>query len=149
MVKIDTVTAYGPTNRLRKKERDKGNATFSVAASSPDNLESSYVASPQSAGEIASLASLMQIQEVGERDANTRQATLAGESILKSLEKLQNEILMGAISKRSLEHIVSMTNALPSQIINPDLNQIIAEIKQRAMIELAKIEMSTPSLQRP
>jgi len=62
--------------------------------------------------------------------------------ILESLEKLQNEILAGAISKRSLEHIVTMTTALPAQISNPNLKQVIAEIKQRAMVEIAKIEMS-------
>jgi hypothetical protein len=145
MVKIENISSYAMTARLKKKESAKDKTGFSISASASDTPETPFISAPQSAGEVASLTTLMHIQEVGERDANSKQAFVAGESILKSLEKLQNEILVGAISKQSLEHIVSMTKTLPTNIMNPQLNQIIAEIKQRAMVELAKIEMSTQS----
>ncbi len=140
MVKIDTVNAYGATSQLRKKDKPRTKSTFSVAGGTADSA-SSAVGSPQSVAEIASLSQLMQIQEVGERDSNTKQALTGGESILASLEKLQNEILGGSISKHSLEHIVSMTNTLPTQISDSTLKQVIAQIKQRALVEIAKIEM--------
>ncbi len=140
MVKIDTVNAYGATSRLKQKDKPRAKSAFNVEGDA-DGSAASAVGTPQSAAEIASLSQLMQIQEVGERDSNTKQAMVSGEAILASLEKLQNEILVGSISKHSLEHIVSMTNTLPAQISDPSLRQVIAEIKQRAMVEIAKIEM--------
>ena len=141
MVKIETIHAYGATSRLKKKDRPQSKSAFKVDGEA-DGAASNAVGTPQSAAEIASLSQLMQIQEVGGRDANEKQAQTSGEAILASLEKLQNEILVGSISKRSLEHIVTMTNTLPTQIADPNLRQVIAEIKQRAMVEIAKIEMS-------
>mgnify|MGYP005996842387 CR=1 FL=1 len=140
MLKIDTTRAYGAISRLKKK--GKSTSSFDVQGKSMGS-SSSAVGTSQSAGEIESLSQLMQIQEVGERHSNSKQAKVSGEAILLSLEKLQNEILVGAISRQSLDHIVSMTQTLPSQISDPNLKQVIAEIKQRAMIEIAKIEMGT------
>ena len=140
MVKIDTVNAYGAVSSLKKKDKPRAKSAFNVEGEAEGGAADA-VGTPQSAAEIASLSQLMQIQEVGERDANTKQAMVSGEAILASLEKLQNEILTGTVSKRSLEHIVSMTNTLPSQISDANIRQFIAEIKQRAMVEIAKIEM--------
>lgn len=140
MVKIDTVNAYGATSQLRKKDKPRAKSAFTVAGDSAGSAPRA-VETPQSAAEMASLSQLMQIQEVGERDSNSQQALAGGESILASLEKLQNEILGGAISKSSLEKIASMTNTLPAQITDPNLKQVVEAIKQRALVEIAKIEM--------
>lgn len=144
MVKIDGLKTYTPS-RLKKANKPRSSASFSVGGSNA-NLEASLVSTLQSPAEIASLSQLMQIQEVGDREGSSKQTVAQGEMILESLEKLQNEILAGAISKKSLEHIVTITDTLPSNISNPNLKQVIAEIKQRAMVEIAKIEMSQERL---
>ncbi|HBN22117.1 MAG TPA: hypothetical protein DD412_02620 [Holosporales bacterium] len=141
MVKIETVKTYAPS-RLKRATKSGSQSAFTVSGEGTGAAQTSMTNAPQSAAEMASLSQLMQIQEVGERDASAKRTAAQGEMILESLEKLQNEILAGAISKRSLEHIVSVTTTLPAQINNPNLKQVIAEIKQRAMVEIAKIEMS-------
>ncbi|NCP62221.1 MAG: hypothetical protein GW748_02785 [Alphaproteobacteria bacterium] len=141
MVKIETITTYAPS-RFRRAAKSGSPSAFTVSGSEGEEARASVMSAPQSSAEMASLSQLMQIQEIGERDASAKRTVVQGEMILESLEKLQNEILAGAISKRSLEHIVTMTTALPAQISNPNLKQVIAEIKQRAMVEIAKIEMS-------
>lgn len=139
MIKIESVKTYAPS-RLKKKGQSTATSAFDVG-SSGDTEISSGVGTPQSAAEIASLSQLMQLQEVSERDQESRRAAVRGEAILESLERLQNEILTGQISKASLNHIVTVTDTLPARISDPNLKQVIAEIKQRAMIEITKIEM--------
>ncbi len=140
MVKIEAIKTYTPS-RLKKANKSSSQSAFTVGGEG-DEAQTSAANAPQSVAEMASLSQLMQIQEIGERDASAKRTVAQGEMILASLEKLQNEILAGAISKKSLENIVSVTNTLPAQISNPNLKQVIAEIKQRAMVEIAKIEMS-------
>ncbi len=140
MVKIETIKTYAPS-RLKRAAKSGSQSTFSVSGEGAGSAQTTATNAPQSAAEMASLSQLMQIQEVSERDASTKRTVSQGEMILESLEKLQNENLAGAVSKRSLEHIVSVTTSLPAQIADPNLKQVIAEIKQRAMVEIAKIEM--------
>ena len=142
MVKIDAVKTYAPP-RLKKANKSSSQSAFTVGEGTGGAAQATAANTSQSAAEIASLSQLTQIQEVGERDTSAKKTVLQGEMILESLEKLQNEILAGAISRKSLEHIVSVANTLPAQISDPNLKQVIAEIKQRAMVEIAKIEMST------
>ena len=141
MVKIETVKTYAPS-RLKRAAKSASQSAFSVSGEGASSDQTSAANAPQSVAEMASLSQLMQIQEVGERNSSSKRTVAQGEMILESLERLQNEILAGTISKRSLEHIVNVTTTLPAQIGDPNLKQVIAEIKQRAMVEIAKIEMS-------
>ncbi len=142
MVKIDGMTTYSAT-RLRKKGDTKRASTKSFSVDTATNTPASVdIAGPQSPEEIASISQLMSLQEVTGSDHQQKQAMQSGESILQSLDQLQNQILTGHISKAGLKRILDLTNAVP-QITDPNLKQIIAEIRQRAMIEIAKIEVST------
>ena len=146
MVKIDGVQAYQATSRLRKKDKAssaKGGAGFSVSDSGVG--VSSVASGPgemDSASEVASLSQLMALQEVDGVDPEARRALDQGEDALKTLEVLQNEILGGRISKTSLDRIVTVVSKLSKESLDPHLGDIVAQIKQRAMIEVAKIEMS-------
>lgn len=141
MVKIETVKTYAPS-RLKRAAKSGSQSAFTVSGEGDAAAKTNAASAPQSMAEIASLSQLMQIQEVGERNSSTKRTLAQGEMILESLEALQNEILAGAISKKSLEKIVTVTTTLPIQNGDPKLKQVIAEIKQRAMVEIAKIEMS-------
>lgn len=142
MVKIDGVGGYSPT-RVRKKDSVKGKSsdTFDVKQT-PLDAGVTRTSPVKSAEEIASVTQLMSLQEITASDPNKKKIVKNGESILDSLEQLQTQILSGTISKSALTQIISMTNSTP-QIMDPHLKQIIAEIRQRAMIEIAKIEMSS------
>ena len=141
MVKIEGTSTYA-ASRLRKKTSSKKTPdSFSIEGQSSAS-ESSSAQDAQSPQEIASLTQLMSLQEVTTQDPNHKKILDDGESILQSLDSLQTQILSGKISKASLTKIVSMTGSLPA-IADPNLKAIIAEIRQRAMIEIAKIEMST------
>lgn len=142
MVKIDGPRPFSPS-KLSKKEgaKSKTNNSFSLNQSeSTDQATSST--SINSVKDTGSLSQLMSLQEVGDEQTRNQKAIHDSESILSSLEQLQNQILSGQISKDRLSQIIRLTETLPKSL-EPQLLAIVAEIKQRAMIEVAKIEMST------
>ena len=142
MVKIDGPRPFSPS-KLSKKDgaKSKTKDTFSLSSSETSG-EHVSAASVNSTKNVGSLSQLMSLQEVGDEQTRNQKAINDSETILNSLERLQNQILSGCISKTGLSQIIRLADTLP-QSLDPKLLAIVAEIKQRAMIEVAKIEMST------
>ncbi len=144
MVKIEGVQTYQAT-KIRKKNKPssaKGGSEFMVSSGAPD--ASSVVAQTdvESASEIASIGQLMALQEVDDINSEGRRSLEKGENALKTLELLQNEILCGRVSRLSLDRIIAVVKTMSKDTLDPHLSDVVAQIKQRAMVEVAKIEMS-------
>ena len=138
-MKIEALKTYSAARPKKTIKSGKGSA-FQVNLD-PESAAAGITHS-QSQAEVASLSGLMQLQEIRKGSASKADAMAGGEAVLKSLENLQNDILRGTISKTSLERIAMLAEQLPLKTEDPQLQGVLAEIKQRAMVELAKIEMS-------
>lgn len=142
MVKIDSVSTYGPKGTERSRKRDKGtfSATSGISPTSSSGMSSvgdGFVPSG-----IISVSQLMQLQEVADKFEGYRASIQFGDAVLKTLETLQMEMLSGQISEKSLKYIVDTLEQKPTQPDDPQLREVLDMVEQRARIELAKIEMS-------
>lgn len=143
MVKIDSVSTYGPKGTERSRKKDKGtfSATSGLGSSSspsgPSAMGDGFVPSG-----VISVSQLMQLQEVADKFEGYRDSIQYGDAILKTLETLQMEMLSGQISEKSLKYIVDTLEQKPAQPDDPQLREVLDMVEQRARIELAKIEMS-------
>lgn len=140
-MKIDGLKPYTPRKLKKVKSSGANDLTFPVSMAE-DDCRRHEANMAQMQAESASLSSLMQVQEIQSEHAPKAQAIAKGESLLQSLEELQNSILLGQIPQASLKQIAALTQMLPSQVGDSNIKGILAEIKQRALVELAKIEMS-------
>jgi Class II flagellar assembly regulator. len=138
-MKIEALKTYTVSRSKKATKAGKG-AAFEVNSNAESSAEG--ITSSRNQAEVASLSSLMQLQEIRKGSATKAEAMAGGEAVLKSLENLQSDILRGTISKTSLERIAMLTEQLPLKTDDPHLQSVLAEIKQRALVELAKIEMS-------
>ena len=62
-----------------------------------------------------------------------------GEDILDQLDELKHGLLIGAFSPVKLDNLLVMIRQQQSNVTDPNLREILAEIEVRAAVELAKL----------
>ncbi len=139
MVKIDSIKNYSIKKSAKGKKSSATHDDFILSSS--DSATTTQKVKPVL--EASPISQLMQLQEIHPDNRNNSFYVQQGDNLLHSLEQLQHDILNGTVSEKSLQQIIKITNKIPNSIDNPKLKEIILEIKQRAMIEITKIELSS------
>lgn len=118
--------------RLRQSSKPSGAFAGEIAA---DN----GVKDSAPTADVAPAATLLSIQEVGDSLDGRRRAMRRGEDILDRLDELRHGLLIGAFSADKLDNLLVMVRRQQSNISDPKLRDILAEIEVRAAVELAKL----------
>ena len=122
-----------PARRLRQSSKSSGAFAGEIAA---DN----GVKESAPAADVAPAAALLSVQEVGDPLLDgRRRAMRRGADILDRLDELRHGLLIGAFSPGKLENLLVLVRRQQSNISDPKLREILAEIEVRAAVELAKL----------
>lgn len=73
-------------------------------------------------------------------DAATARAKARAEDLLRKLDQLRVDLLMGSIPRHHLIGLAQSTKTLRDQIFDPRLRDVLDEIDLRAQVELAKYD---------
>ncbi len=131
----------GPIGVTQARRRDRATSTstdFSkeISANTP-------VATLQSAGGVASVSSLLSVQEVNDPLQERPQAIKHGEDLLDELDELRHGLLIGSYPEEKRNRILAMVKTQQGRLIDPRLKEIVDEIELRAAVELAKLGKMT------
>lgn len=117
----------------RRKKATGGGQGFSVETSTASEAEATQ--SVAKAAPVASLDSLLALQEVEDRDARPFKR---GEETLDLLDDIRHGLLMGGIPVSKLKALTRLIENERGQVSDPALAAILDEIDLRAQVELAK-----------
>ncbi len=135
-MKIEALSPLQSTT-LRRKQRAgaSGGASFASELAS----EAGETQSVSGAGGVASMDSLLALQEVSDAPLDHRQAQQRGEELLAQLDDLRHALLIGAMPLAQLERLAQNLNRRRGEIADPRLAEVVQEVELRAAVELAKL----------
>jgi hypothetical protein len=130
MIKIETASSLQKATLRRVNKAGKsGSSSFASAVSDErEACELSQISGPQMA------PALLSMQEVDEREV----AKNHGNKVLNLLEQLRLNLLTGHIEDRHLMSLKQYLRGYKANLLDPKLKEVVAEIEQRANIEMAK-----------
>lgn len=118
--------------------RKTGDGAFGAMVSEAGEAESSSPASrTASVGALDALLSLQEVGGDGRRKGQKRAADL-----LDQLDKIRNGLLLGTLSRATLERLGSLVSQHREDNVDPKLAEILDEIELRAAVELAKFDIT-------
>ena len=133
MIRIDQrspISSTTPTSRAGST----GGSTFRLPA-----RESAGAAQGAAVSHTGSLDGLLAVQaEEGGQERKRRQAR-RGHDLLDGLDRLKAALLAGRVSPAELERLKAMLSARREATDDPRLDEVLAHIELRAVVELAKL----------
>jgi hypothetical protein len=137
------ITGYGSINASTIKKRGDVAQTGSFAdlLAASETEESSGV---PASGEVAAagLTNLLALQEISEEDIQRRKLVQQGKSMIDTLERLRQQLLIGTLPPHLLRDLHRQLSLHRQTTADPELNALIDDIELRAAVELAKLEMA-------
>ena len=88
---------------------------------------------------MASISTLLSLQEVGDPLNGRRRAIKRAEDLLDKLDELRHGLLTGAFSPAKLDDLLVVVRQQQANITDPKLREILSDIEVRAAVELAKL----------
>jgi hypothetical protein len=120
------------------KTSSKGGADFSrLVESETETAASSEISVAQSVASVNSLLALQEVDEVGERRTKARKRATG---LLDELDNIRNGLLAGEIPQHQLHLLKNRIAAERPGVDDPKLAALLDEIELRAEVELAKLE---------
>ena len=130
-------TRISGTRRKSGVSSDESFADALTESEAPTS--SSSLTAPANTTPVGSLLAL-QGAEADIGDAAAERAKARGEAILRQLDQLRMDILLGAIPRPHLFALAQGVKTLRLQVFDPRLTDILDEIDLRAQVELAKYD---------
>lgn len=129
---------YGPSaGKVRKSRQNEAVGDGFADHLSLGGTEATGMAAPTTP--LASLSSLLMLQDVGEREAD-QQAMERGHTMLDRLDELRMAVLDGRADRALLQRIDGLVRQEVETHPDPRARAILREIEVRAAVELAKLE---------
>lgn len=125
-------------NAASKAARPSSGGGFSLGGAAP--AASAGLAAPVS--QVASLAALVALQEIGGPLERRRRAMGRAGRILDVLEEVKVALLDGELSPTALDRLTRAIREQREATDDPRLESVLDEIETRAAVELAKLERS-------
>ena len=137
-MKIDPTGSIRATPPIRRAERN-GAARSGDFARHLDSTSSSSGVS--GANSIASVDSLLAVQEADDHGASEERARKRASHMLDRLEDLRDGLLSGSLPRESLIELAGLVRTRRDQVSDAGLAETLNEIELRAAVELAKLEV--------
>jgi hypothetical protein len=135
------VDAPRPIDTLRTtRVRAPGAAAGGFA---PEMAQQPRTAAPASgAAAISSVDALIALQEVPEAITGRAKAARRGRDMLDALDEVRDGLLTGAISRATLQRLLTLVSVDREDFVDPNLASVLDEIELRAKVELAKLNLA-------
>jgi len=143
-MKISQTGSGSPTGRSRKAGKLAQSDDANAFRQHIGDDGAPATSGPAASGTLASLGSLLSIQEVPDSTAERKRAVQHGDRLLDELRELQIGLAQGWLPEDMLRNLSQMLNRPRPAIDDPDLNMVLDEIEVRAAVELAKLEQQAP-----
>lgn len=139
-----SINRIGPTSTpaqtgKTRKTGGKGSDAFSKLVG-----EAGEAGSAGGAGGVQGVGvdAILALQGVEPDEGQQRRARRHGEHILEALDKLRQDILLGAVSEQTMTRLTDLVRQSREEVADPQLREILDDIDLRAQVELAKLEMA-------
>jgi hypothetical protein len=139
------ITEYGSIRsasdlkKLRRKNA-AGETSFAdilnAASETDETASTGDISAPSSVG------NMLALQEISEEELARQKTVQRGKTLLDSLEKLRQQLLIGVVPARTLHDLNRQLSLQKQQISDPHLLSVIEDIELRAAVELAKLQMA-------
>jgi len=136
-MKIDPLSSLRTPSVRRTDSARSGRAGGFAQVLSEETVVPSSVSG---SGAIAAVDALFALQEVPDPTERRRQARRRGEELLDRLDELRLGLLNGWLPRGQIERLAELARTRRERSDDPRLNEILAEIELRALVELAKLE---------
>lgn len=134
-MKVNGPGQISNVSKSKGTSKSGGDGSFSKMLDSADN-ESEV----QGVGGISKLSAINFIQEVNSDEKSKRQKLVdEADELLDELGKIRDALLSGNLSVQALRNISAKIEKIEANCDDPNLNEIIDEVKTRAAVELAKL----------
>jgi hypothetical protein len=127
-------TSPGTAQNVRRKAESSATGFKVDAGQGSGHAEKVVESQP-----LASLDTLVTLQEVPDRKAGRKRAIKRAGDMLDGLEAIRLDLLTGDIPTERLSALLRLVRAQRDQIDDPRLSYLLDEIELRARVELAKL----------
>lgn len=137
-MKVDGPNPLRPVTTRRKVGEGGGD----FASALDDGAEAASASGLSGAAPARATTSLLALQASAaeEGDAAKQRARHRAEELLRKLDQLRVDLLMGAIPRSHLISLAQSVKTMRDHVIDPRLNDVLDEIDLRAQVELAKYD---------
>jgi hypothetical protein len=91
---------------------------------------------------LTAIDSLIALQEVPDLLAGRTKAAKRGRDMLDLLEDIRDGLLLGGISRATLNRLLQLVNVKREEFADPGLSALLDDIELRARVELAKFQFA-------
>lgn len=133
-MKISGTNPVQTTPVRRRNQTSRSSGAFAGELAGDEAVRES--AAP---ADLASVSSLLSLQEVADPLTERRRAVQRGEDLLDRLDELRHGLLIGQFPKEKLDQLLDMIRRQQSRVADPRLREILNDIELRAAVELAKM----------
>ena len=129
-----------PVDNVRYSRGQRPGATGTFAPEVPH--EAKPAAQTVASAPLTALDSLIALQEVPDSVTGRAKAAKRGRDILDLLEDIRDGMLLGGISRATLNRLVQLVNVKREEFADPGLSALLDDIELRARVELAKFHFA-------
>lgn len=129
-----TPLAQSPLRRRTDRSGDAAAGSFASELGSDGSARA-----PAAVGPLGRVEMLLAVQEVANEGGGRRRARQRGEAILDQLDALRHGLLTGRIAQGDLSRLLALVRGQRESVMDPMLDEVLAEIELRACVELAKL----------
>jgi hypothetical protein len=104
--------------------------------------EAPSVSGPVTSSPLMAIDSLIALQEVPDSVTGRAKAAKRGRDILDLLEDIRDGMLLGGISRATLQRLLQLVNVKREAFVDPGLSALLDDIELRARVELAKFQFA-------
>jgi len=126
------------TTRFARAQRAAGSATFAPEIPHEARAAAQVVTSPS----LTAIDTLIALQEVPDLLAGRSKAARRGRDMLDLLEDIRDGLLLGGISRTTLQRLLQLVNVKREEFADPGLSMLLDDIELRARVELAKFQFA-------
>jgi len=141
------ITEYSSINKTgaagKKKATSSASGDFMGLLSTSETEDTSSLPPTSDISSVASMDTLLSLQEIPDNEISKRQAVQEGKGALETLEKLRLALLTGGITDNMMSKLSAVTSINKQFINDSNLDSIIHDIELRAAVELAKLERAS------
>ena len=114
-----------------------------VGGFAPENLsEPRAAAAASGVASLSTVDALIALQEMPDATKGRAKAVRRGRGMLDMLEDVRDGLLIGSVSRATLQRLLTLVNAEREDFVDPDLAAVMDEIELRAKVELAKLNFA-------
>ena len=133
-MKVDGPRAIEAPRVTRARAAPGSGATFA-----PDTAGETRAARVSGGVAIATVDALIALQEAPDALKGRAKAARRGRDMLDLLDDVRHGMLVGSVSRGTLQRLVALVDARREDFVDPGLSAVLDEIELRARVELAKL----------